>query len=49
MRGETQVPPLKPIRLSGHARKQLQFLGATEQEVIETIRTEQWGPEGEAR
>ena len=44
MRGETQVPPLKPIRLSGHARKQLQFLGATEQEVIEAIRTEQWGP-----
>jgi len=48
MRGETQVPSLKPIRLSGHARKQLQFRGAIEHEVIEAVRTEQWGPEGEA-
>jgi hypothetical protein len=37
MRGETQVPPLKPIRLSGHARKQLQYRGATEQEEIVVV------------
>jgi hypothetical protein len=38
------MPPRKPIRLSGHARKQLQFRGATEHEVIEAIMTEPWGP-----
>ena len=32
----------KPIRLSGHARNQLGFRGATEQEIIEAIRTESW-------
>ena len=32
----------KPIRLSEHARQQLRFRGATEQEVIEAIRTETW-------
>jgi len=34
----------KPIRLSGHARQQLQFRGATEAEVTETIRTMPWQP-----
>ena len=34
----------KPIRLSGHARKQLEFRGATVQDVIDAIRTELWGP-----
>ncbi len=34
----------KPIRLSGHARSQLGFRGATEQEIIEAIRTESWSP-----
>lgn len=32
----------KPIRLSGHARGQLGFRGATEAEVVEAIRTEPW-------
>jgi hypothetical protein len=36
--------PEKPIRLSGHARLQLEFRGTTEQEVIEAIRTESWQP-----
>ncbi len=35
---------MKPIRLSGHAREQLIFRGATEEEVIETIRTSSWQP-----
>ena len=34
----------KPIRLSEHAKQQLQFRGATEQEVVQAIRTETWGP-----
>ena len=32
----------KPIRLSGHARLQLPFRGATEEEIIETIRSKPW-------
>lgn len=38
------VRPNKSIRLSGHARDQLAFRGATEQEVIEAIQTELWQP-----
>ena len=38
------VRPNKSIRLSGHARDQLAFRGATEQEVIEAIQTEPWRP-----
>jgi hypothetical protein len=34
----------KPIRLSEHAKQQLQFRGATEQEVAETIRMQTRGP-----
>ena len=34
----------KPIRLSGHARQQLPFRGAAEQEVVETIRSGNWQP-----
>jgi hypothetical protein len=35
----------KPIRLSEHARQQVKFRGATEeQQVIEAIRTETWEP-----
>jgi hypothetical protein len=34
----------KPIRLSQHARQQLVFRGATEEQVIDAIRTEAWGP-----
>ena len=32
----------KPIRLSEHAKQQLEFRGATEQEVFDAIRTERW-------
>jgi len=35
---------MKPIRLSGHARSQLPFRGLTEEEIIETIRSEAWSP-----
>jgi len=35
---------VKPIRLSGHAKEQLLFRGATENEVIEAISTSTWGP-----
>ena len=35
---------IKPIRLSEHARHQLSFRGATEQQVIEAIQTEKWDP-----
>jgi hypothetical protein len=34
----------KPIHLSGHARQQLGFRGASEQDVIESIRTSTWEP-----
>jgi len=34
----------KPIRLSEHAKQQLRFRGATEQQVIEAIRTSTWEP-----
>jgi hypothetical protein len=34
----------KLIRLSEHAKQQLEFRGATEQQVIEAIRTETWEP-----
>lgn len=37
-------PSEKPIRLSGHAKDQLRFRGATEQEVTTAIRNEPWGP-----
>jgi hypothetical protein len=33
---------MKPIRLSGHARGNMYFRGATEQEIIEVIRTTPW-------
>ncbi len=32
----------KPIRLSGHACQQIQFRGATDDEVSETIRSGEW-------
>ncbi len=34
----------KPIRLSGHARQQLMRRGATEEEVIQAIRSAPWQP-----
>ena len=33
---------VKAILFSGHARDQLQYRGATEEEVIKTIRTSPW-------
>jgi hypothetical protein len=33
---------MKPIRLSGHARSQLSFRGATEEEIINTIQSSPW-------
>jgi hypothetical protein len=35
---------MKPIRLSGHAREQLSYRGATEEDVEEAIRTAEWAP-----
>ncbi len=35
-------PTTKPIRLSGHARRQLSFRGATESEVVQAIRSGNW-------
>ncbi len=35
---------MKTIRLSGHAHIQLPFRGVTEEEIIETIRSETWEP-----
>ena len=35
---------MKPLRLSGHARDNLRYRGATEEEVKEAIRTAPWGP-----
>jgi len=34
----------KPIQLSGHAKEQMRFRGATEAEVIDAIRTVPWYP-----
>jgi len=34
----------KPIRLSGHARQQLARRGATEAEIVQTIRSAVWQP-----
>ena len=33
---------MKPIRLSAHARERMEHRGATEQEVLEAIRTAGW-------
>jgi hypothetical protein len=35
---------MKPIRPSEHARENMHYRGATEQEVIEAIRTALWAP-----
>ncbi len=40
---------MKPIRLSAHARERMEHRGATEQEVLEAIRTAGWGPAERAR
>ncbi len=38
------MPTAKPIRLTGHARGQLGFRGATEADVLSAIRTSPWQP-----
>jgi hypothetical protein len=35
---------MKPIRFSNHAREQMRYRGATEQEVIEAISSAVWEP-----
>lgn len=35
---------MKPVRLSGHARENMRYRGATEQEIVEAIRTATWSP-----
>lgn len=38
------MPSAESIRLSGHAKSQLAFRGASEQEVLDAIRTSAWQP-----
>lgn len=38
------MPAPKPIRLTGHARSQLDFRGTSEWEVCDAIRTASWQP-----
>lgn len=40
---------MKPIRLSGHARENMRYRGATQEEVAETIRTARWEPAEQGR
>ena len=35
---------MKPVRLSGHARGQLQYRGTTQTEIEEAIRATDWSP-----
>jgi hypothetical protein len=35
---------MKPVRFSNHAREQMRYRGATEQEVIEAISSAVWEP-----
>ncbi len=35
---------MKPIRLSGHARENLRFRGAIEEEVVDAIQSSKWQP-----
>ncbi len=35
---------MKPIRLSGHARENLRFRGAIEEEIVDAIQSSQWQP-----
>jgi len=40
---------MKPIRLSGDALQQMQFRGASDQEVMEAVRTASWLPADSGR
>lgn len=35
---------MKPVRLSAHAKEQIQYRGAAEAEVIEAIQSSEWRP-----
>ncbi len=35
---------MKPIRITKHAKEQLNYRGTTEEEIIETIQTSNWTP-----
>jgi hypothetical protein len=39
----------KPVYLTWHAKRGLQRRGATEEDVIEAIRTAEWAPSGHGR
>ena len=40
---------MKPIRLSRHARENMVFRGATEEEIVEAIRQAEWLPAARGR
>jgi len=40
---------MKPIRLSGHARENIKYRGATEDEVIDAIHNAPWGSAEQGR
>jgi len=40
---------MKPIRLSGHARENMRYRGATESEIVDVIRTVLWQPANRGR
>ena len=40
---------MKPIRLSGHARENMAFRGATENEIVESIQISAWVPASQGR
>lgn len=40
---------MKPIRLSGHARENMRYRGATEQEIVEAIQNAPWAPADQGR
>jgi len=41
---QAAAPIMKPIHLSGHARENARYRGATEEEIKEAIRTASWTP-----
>ena len=45
----SQSQASKPVRLSRHARSQLEYRGATEEEVLTAIRSSEWQSAGLGR
>jgi hypothetical protein len=43
------MPEMKPVRLSRHARENMTFRGASEEEVVTAIRDGTWQPAGAGR